>query len=224
MKADLHVHTDYSFDGLSSFSEVVDEAVKKGLDCICITDHNQIEGALRAREYAKDILIIPGIEILPLSGDILGINVDKIIPDGLSARETVRRIKESGDLAVIPHPFDWPIENFVGDVLVAEALEVFNSSVVVKKSNNKALAFTKKNNLLITAGSDAHLAEFVGRGYLETSEDFDSAEELIKKIRKGKVKAKGAPMSIWEILRNSRSSMNAKRLKDYYWTVKLKRW
>jgi len=228
MKADLHIHTNYSFDGLSSPLEVVEAAIEKGLDCICITDHNEVEGAFKARDYAKDknILVIPGIEVLSKSGDILGIDVEKKIPDNLSAEETIREISKAGGLAVIPHPFDWPVENFVGgekrilDSKV-EVIEAFNSSVVSRAANKKALKFVKDNNFLFTAGSDAHRAEYIGRGYLQTFEDFNSASELIEKIREKRVEIKGRPLSFFEVLKNA-SGLNLKRTKDY-WTLKLKR-
>ena len=74
MKIDLHIHTKFSWDGFSSPREVVDAAIQKGIDCICITDHNEIKGAIEAMKYGfdKNILVLPGIEILSLDGDILG--------------------------------------------------------------------------------------------------------------------------------------------------------
>ena len=54
-KADTHVHTDYSgFNslGLMSFPESVidpakqvDDARRRGLDVLCITDHNEVAGS-----------------------------------------------------------------------------------------------------------------------------------------------------------------------------------
>lgn len=61
---DLHVHTTYS-DGLLSPKEVVDLAIKKGIDGIAITDHDTILGIEPAIQYSKQIngvIIIPGIE------------------------------------------------------------------------------------------------------------------------------------------------------------------
>src|SRR4029453_9204836 len=50
---DLHVHTSASFDSLASPSAVVRAAASRGLTHLAITDHDTIEGALAAREYAS---------------------------------------------------------------------------------------------------------------------------------------------------------------------------
>ncbi|NLN15632.1 MAG: PHP domain-containing protein [Tissierellia bacterium] len=65
MKYDLHVHTYYS-DGLLSPKEVVDEAIKRGLDGIAITDHDTVLGLDEAINYTKEFEnfnVIPGIEL-----------------------------------------------------------------------------------------------------------------------------------------------------------------
>ncbi len=206
MKADLHIHTNFS-DGLSSSQEIVKAAVEKGIDCICITDHQEIKGAIEAVRFGfdKDILVIPGIEITTKSGHILGINIKKIIPNGLSAKETVKEIRKQGGLAVIPHFFAWPLNRFRGkkeDFLAVDAIEVFNASLF-NFSNKKAFNLSKKYNLPFTAGSDAHRADFVGRAFLETSKDIFSEKDLIKEIMENRVKAKGKVLRSWEMARNS---------------------
>lgn len=62
--ADLHIHTYFS-DSTSSPQEVVQEAVKNGLSCIAITDHDIIDGVVPAMEAAKavNLEVIPGIEL-----------------------------------------------------------------------------------------------------------------------------------------------------------------
>ncbi len=61
---DLHIHTNES-DGELAPAELVDLAIKSGLQCIAITDHDTIDGCRKAIDYAKNkkIKIIPGIEI-----------------------------------------------------------------------------------------------------------------------------------------------------------------
>jgi predicted metal-dependent phosphoesterase TrpH len=62
--ADLHIHTYFS-DSASSPQEVVDDALKAGLSCISITDHDSVEGIDPAIEAALPhaLEVVPGIEL-----------------------------------------------------------------------------------------------------------------------------------------------------------------
>lgn len=209
MKADLHIHTKFSPDAISSPKDVVDSALEKRIDCICITDHGETKGAIAAIRYGfdKNILIVPGIEILTKSGDILGINIKKVIPNGLSAVETIRAIRKQGGIAVVAHPFDRPFMGFSGgkEVIKAvkpDAVEVFNASVIFRSSNRKALNFSKENNFCFTAGSDAHRKDFVGRGYIDIPCDISSEKDLVNAILERSAKARGRHLSIIEIVKN----------------------
>lgn len=64
MPGDLHVHTTAS-DGLLSPTEVLKEAVRKGLSFIAITDHDTTAGIVEAIEAAESqsIMLVPGIEM-----------------------------------------------------------------------------------------------------------------------------------------------------------------
>lgn len=68
--ADLHIHTHYS-DSNSSPQEVIDHAVKAGLSCIAITDHDTLAGIKPTQDAAQShgIEVIPGIE---LSSEVQG--------------------------------------------------------------------------------------------------------------------------------------------------------
>ena len=59
---DLHIHTSTS-DGDFSSKQIVDKAIELKLKAIAITDHDEIEGIQKAIDYAKDIEVIPGVEI-----------------------------------------------------------------------------------------------------------------------------------------------------------------
>jgi len=64
VKADLHLHTNYSDGKLTPF-QLIDLSVKSGLSIISITDHDNVNALEQAVEYGnqKGIQVIPGVEI-----------------------------------------------------------------------------------------------------------------------------------------------------------------
>jgi len=221
MKADLHIHTTFS-DGISTPEEIVETAIKRGINCICITDHHEINGSIEAMKfgYDKNILVIPGIELLTTSGDVLGINVKKNIPSGLSVKEAIKEIRKQGGIAVIPHPFNKPVNGFWGGEkdlkkINFDAIESFNATVFFKSSNKKADNFSKSNNLCFTAGSDAHRKDFVGRGYIEVSDNIKTEKDLILAILEKRAKTGGKKLTLVEIFKNS-SHANVNSIIKYY--------
>ncbi len=207
--ADLHIHTTFS-DGYDSPEDIVRIAIEKGIDCLAITDHNEIKGAIKAMRFAfdKNILIVPGIEVTTKFGHILGINVKKSIPKFISPEKAIQEIRRQGGLAFIAHPFDWPVENFIGgekkikelaSVFPGLGVEAFNSAVIFPYSNRKAYYFAKDNGLVFVAGSDAHRKEFVGRGYLQFKEGIGSINALIDAIKNKKGEPVGKTLNWGEI-------------------------
>ncbi|BHH83252.1 PHP domain-containing protein [Desulforhopalus sp. 52FAK] len=81
MSIDLHIHSTMS-DGTLSPTEIVDLAVRKGLSCIALTDHDTIAGYKEARAHGEDVGldVISGVELsVVFAGDhlhLLGYFVD----------------------------------------------------------------------------------------------------------------------------------------------------
>jgi len=203
MKCDLHCHTSYSNDSISSPKKMIDAAIKKGIDCLAISDHNTIDGVKEAEEYAKGkaILIIPAIEIKSKAGDILGLNIRKSIPKRLTALETIREIKKARGMAIIPHPFGILKhkfkENLEGLVKEIDGIEVLNSTMY-GSANKEAFDFAEKHELAFTAGSDAHFSNMVGKVYLEIPGKNLSVEEILRKIKNKEGKLGGKAGSFLE--------------------------
>ena len=163
---DLHCHSSASFDSLSKPADIVRLAHERGLTHLAITDHERIEGALAARDLAPDgLTIIVGEEIRSADGDVLGLFLDRVVPPGLSAIETIAAIHEQGGLAGLPHPFD----RFRNSALAGEReelleglaeqldfVEAYNARVPFAEGNERAAAFARRHDLPGVASTDAH--------------------------------------------------------------------
>jgi predicted metal-dependent phosphoesterase TrpH len=92
---DLHLHSSAS-DGGFTPSQVVEHAVRIGLRCIALTDHDTVSGIAEAEQRAKElsILFIPGVELtVTHEGQeihILGYFIDPSSPGLLACIEEVR--------------------------------------------------------------------------------------------------------------------------------------
>src|SRR5262249_59669810 len=107
-RADLHVHTIWS-DGAQR-PEAIVEAARGRVDVVAITDRDEIRGALRARDFAREhpelgVDVVVGEEVSTLNGHLLGLFLEECVPPGLTALETIGKIHAQGGLAVAAHPF-----------------------------------------------------------------------------------------------------------------------
>ena len=191
-KADLHLHTDFS-DGLHSPREVVQAASRSGVQIIAVTDHDTLEGALRAHEYSLrrpdlDIQVIVGEEVSTLNGHVIGIFLDQFVPPRLSAKRTVELIHQQGGIAILAHPFhiytgkdyDYPKAVEIIDEIDFDGIETINHGDALSFwSNKKAMKILERRRLAPIGCSDAHNCRFIGMGYTEfegrTTEDLRAA-------------------------------------------------
>lgn len=94
--ADLHIHTSYS-DGTMTPEEVVDDALRRGVSTISITDHDTVDGLVIALRYGqgKNIHIISGIEfssyLSPSEVHILGYFIDV---NNISLQKMIRQSRD----------------------------------------------------------------------------------------------------------------------------------
>ncbi len=207
MKIDLHCHSYYSRDGISSPKKLIKIALKKGLDGIALTDHDTTAGWKAAIEAAKRLnaVLILGQEIKikkegKTVGEILGYFLKREInPKGKTAEEIIDEIKKQGGIAIIAHPYHWrkPFKELEKYKYLADGIEVFNARSQTRKGNQKSLDFAQKNNLPITAGSDAHSCFEVGNAYIDIETEVKNLEELKKAILRGKVKVRGKQSPIF---------------------------
>jgi predicted metal-dependent phosphoesterase TrpH len=208
-RADLHMHTTYS-DGCATIDEVLEYVqFHTKLDVIAITDHDQTEGALRARDlwakgsYRFDFVV--GEEITTKEGHLLGLFIEKRIQPGQSMERSIDLIHEQGGLAVIAHPlhrlFRHSCQKEVMDRIHAskevwfDGIETWNASFCGIYANAVAMSANRSLYGLAELGnSDAHTLSAVGSGI--TWFEGKSAQDVRHSIEKGLTAPGG---KLWEI-------------------------
>jgi predicted metal-dependent phosphoesterase TrpH len=181
---DLHCHTSASFDCLARPEDVVRAAAARGLTHIAITDHERIDGALAARRAAPpELSVIVGEEIRTSDGDLVALFLEEAVPSGLTARQTIARVRAQGGLVGIPHPFD----RFRGSLLRDSGLiavldevdwiETYNARLV-GGGNERAADLARERGIPGVAVSDAHSVMEVAVAYTTLEGDPSSADGL----------------------------------------------
>jgi predicted metal-dependent phosphoesterase TrpH len=182
--ADLHLHTCFS-DGWPTPTDLVEYVRESSrLNVIAITDHDTIEGALRAADLASHLKdapdVIVGEEVSSRDGHIVGLFLERRVRPGMSAAATVHAIHDQGGIAMAAHPF-WRTARQVngrGRVhgvgwLAAEldfdAIEVENSTPGFYLFNQMAHRLTEASGVAQVGNSDAHILDAVGRAYTSFS-------------------------------------------------------
>ena len=192
IKVDMHTHSEYSPDSRTPLASQAAAIRAAGLNVVCATDHNTIEGALRLRELADGFRVIVGEEVSSRDGEIIGLFLDKPVPRGLSAEETIARIHDQGGLVSVPHPFSRNrrfhlrrsvLERVWRDI---DCIEVFNAREAFTQDNVRAAAFAKEKGLPGAVGSDAHRASEIGRAWVEV-EEFAGRDDFIAALREGSI-------------------------------------
>ena len=143
MLVDMHLHEcTFSTDSFLHLEEIVSIAKEKGLDAICITDHDSMGLRERAEAYSCEIgyPIFVGVEFFSLWGDITAWGID-----GIPFRNNNRGLREH-----------------LRDVHGLNGVEVLNGSTPLE-DNQMALRFCRELGLKAIGASDAHVPQQVGK-------------------------------------------------------------
>ena len=191
LKADLHIHTKYSIDCNTPLEKIIKRCLKTGVNCIAISDHGTIEGALEMQAMAPFPVIVAE-EILTTHGEIMGLFLKETIPGGQSVEKTISLIRAQGGLINIPHPFDMLRHSALDGRIIEEiveqidAVEVFNARCILLRSSMKAQIFAEKYGIPRSAGSDAHTLQEIGNAYVEMPE-FNGKDDFLESLAQGKI-------------------------------------
>ena len=196
LKADLHIHSHYSFDSSSTLEQIIKRCQQVGINCIAIADHGTAEGALKMQTIAPFTVIVAE-EILTPAGEIMGMFLKETVPTSIPLPEAIARVKEQGGLVCIPHPFDTFTRVGLGGKSMEEIIdyidiiEILNARSPIMTRTSQSRAFAEKHDKAGSAGSDAHTLMEIGNAYVEMPE-FDSKEEFLNSLRKGQIHGRKA--------------------------------
>jgi predicted metal-dependent phosphoesterase TrpH len=191
---DLHCHSYFSADGVSSPEALIASARRRGLHGFAMTDHNTCEaidymigkGLMREDGLPVDgFLVIPGVEVTTHEGHLLCLGAMLPNMKGEPAATVIERIHAAGGLAVPPHPYDIfraGIRRAVLDTLPIDALEVFNAATTLHRYNKKAFKYAQERGLPMTSSSDAHHEDVVGAAYTILDTDDFSVRGVLRQI------------------------------------------
>jgi len=179
-RADMHLHTLYS-DGTMEVQALLDHVERRtDLDLIAVTDHERIDGALRAQDLhaAGDYHfgLVIGEEITTRRGHLLALFLTDRVPALRSLEETIERVHAQGGIAIAPHPMA-PLTPSLGRRSLMrlhhdpdarhrlDAIEMLNPSVAGRARRPHRTALNEVMGLAAVGNSDAHVLENVGTGW-----------------------------------------------------------
>ena len=200
LKLDLHVHSCYSDDGVGTPEDLIKALQRRGLNGMALTDHNSIEGSLKARSLAPaDFLVIPSIEVTTADGHLLAFNVTSIIPAGLPIDETVERVIDHGGIPVVPHLLrllsgikQSNLDKIRGKL---SAMEVFNGCSTLR-TNLQMAKTARALNLGGTGGSDSHDPQYAGYAYTVVDTTDLRLDAILGELQKKKTWGEGVVMPL----------------------------
>jgi predicted metal-dependent phosphoesterase TrpH len=114
IRADFHTHSIGEAVFGPSVEDLIarhiDAAAEVGLDCLAVSDHNDLRPGLIAREYAArhglPLLVLPAMELTTAERvHLLAIGLEEPIEAWRPLEATIARIREVGGISILPHPF-----------------------------------------------------------------------------------------------------------------------
>lgn len=186
LRADFHTHSigEGVFGPLTEalVAEHLQAALERRLDCIAVTDHNDLRPGLLAVDYAArhglDLLVLPGMEITTEERvHLVAVGLQTPIETWRPLDETIARIGEVGGLSILPHPFFAHLRS-KRDV---DAIERFNARYGDFNLDGTPVAQV--------ADSDAHSADDLRRSPHYTLVDVGVPRwsDIVTAVRSGRV-------------------------------------
>jgi predicted metal-dependent phosphoesterase TrpH len=200
MLVDLHVHTAVS----SPCSQIdprllIEVASRVGLDALCVTEHEEMEGAEMARRLGEEagFPVFRGVEVYTELGDMLVFGLYRPgFPLKTPFAELLSEARDAGGAIIPAHPcrgsygFHHTLGEERAEFLLAnvDAIETRNGGSS-PESNGAAQAYADKYGIPGVGGSDAHFLMQLGRCLTVFEREISDEVELVEEIKAGRCRA-----------------------------------
>lgn len=179
-------------DSKISLEEIVTTARGRGLDAVCITDHD----SMGLREYAAEYSdrtgfpIFVGIEFFSLQGDITAWGIEDYPGCRVDAQDFINHVNEAGGFCVSCHPFrnnNRGLEENLRAVKGLHGVEVLNGSTALE-ANRRAFSYCRELGLKTIGASDAHTKGQIGKYATWLPEKVDCLKDFVEQLKTRQVR------------------------------------
>ncbi|MCI5125708.1 MAG: PHP domain-containing protein [Candidatus Electrothrix sp. AR5] len=189
MKIDLHVHTTLSSCSQLTLMEILNNAQAKGLDGVCITDHNTMAAADSLHEGIQEngLCVLVGMEYATKGGDFLLFGPFEKLPVGLSAETVLAAVDAAGGVAIAAHPCRPGRSTDIsllkkGLCRIIEGVNGRNAAF----DNQTVALWPKYFQIGAVGGSDAHTLAELGQVPTQFKVPIRSRADLILALQEGR--------------------------------------
>jgi hypothetical protein len=133
-----------------------------------------------------EILIIPGVEIASVEGDLIVLGTAELPPQPWTVENVIDFAKERQSLVIVAHPYRAYGLGDSAKKYSVDAIEVLNGALPTQL-NRMAENLAKEMGLPGVAGSDAHNVNELWSVYTEVQASSD-VDEVLKAIKRGLVR------------------------------------
>lgn len=188
MLIDMHIHTQFSPCSIINIPQLIAKAKAKGLDGICITDHDTMASKSVLQDLKiSDICVIVGIEYTTSKGDFLIFGPTDHIPLRMSLEGLLSWIKKEGGIIIPAHPFRKSRPADINVLSLFDIIEVLNGRNLPSENNHcREWINTNGKNIKQIGGSDAHTFEEIGNVVTVFEKNIYCIDDLIRELLDGK--------------------------------------